>query len=225
MLKQSAPNWAERVPSCWNPASASQAPPVPPLPEVARWPASSHAPPTGWHSRFPAGLQAPTTRILSSLGFGKDRLPRKRAEPELPTWPSLLELTLLSRPGGPGEMTGLPAPPCRFPPPPLGNGHHTQHLPSAPAPSVLWTPCSSLPHEDAVCLSTETVPDEAGARPSKEAKLLGTHSPLSLPSVAWHGQDRRTPDCSGLGRPGLDPRDEVLKSPGSMEMLLRIFTR
>ena len=193
---------------------------------MARWPASSHAPPTGWHSRFPAGLQAPTTQILTSLGFGKDRLPRKRAEPELPTWPSLLELALLSRPGGPGEMTGLPAPPCRFPPPPLGNGHRTQHLPSAPAPSVPGLPVPApLVRILCVCLSTEAVPDEAGARLSKEAKLLGTHSPLSLSSAAWHGQDHRTPNCAGLGRPGLDPRDEVLKSPGATEMLLRIFTR
>ena len=139
MLKQSAPNWTERVP----PAGTQ---PLPPRHRLSlrylrrRWAASSHAPPTGWRNRFPAGLQAPATRILTSLGFGKDRLPRKRAEPELPTWPSLLELALLSRPGGPGEMTGLPAPPCRFPPPPLRNGHRTQQLPSAPAPSVPGLP-------------------------------------------------------------------------------------
>lgn len=59
----------------------------------------SHGPPTGCHC-FPANLQAPTTRGLTRLGFGKGQLPKKQAESRLPTWPSLS----WSHSGGPGEM-------------------------------------------------------------------------------------------------------------------------
>lgn len=86
-VKEKSPNWTEQV----SPAGTQ---PLPPRHHLSlcylRWCAGqppSHTPPTGWHSRFPADLQAPTTWILTRLGFGKDRYQGNSLNPSFPHGP------------------------------------------------------------------------------------------------------------------------------------------
>lgn len=124
-------------------------------------------------------------------------------------------------------MTGQPALPCWFPPPPLENGQRTQHLPSAPAPSVLWTPCVGLSPEDTE-LPTEASPYETGARPPS-MRSFWAHEAL-CPYLLQLGVVQTTgplivPGWEGQGGQGWTLGMKPSRAPQTKEMHLRIFTR